>query len=120
MEEIRLRYEALIAKKTGLPVDFLQRVWAGRYSPETHLFYRNKSGGIEAKWANELDMWKKITEAYLFWFTVPDTMQHLFWDVIYKLQLQTPDFDDADMGFKIWLLEKSNPNGLLGAFRDVF
>ncbi len=107
-------YEALIAKKTGLPLDFLQRAWAGQYSPETHLFYRNKQGSMEANWANVLEMWKKITEGYLFWFTVPEGMQHLFWETIYKLQLQTPDYKDADIGFKLWLADKGSPGGLLG------
>ena len=109
MEAIRDQYQQIIAQMTGLPVGFLRQAWKGDYSPKKHFFQCGKNGTFECRWVHDVTLMEKMTMAYLLWHSVPDGLKQEFWKAMFASYLQTPEFAEAPMPFRVWLFLKRFP-----------
>ena len=108
MEDIRDQYQQIVARTTGLPAAFLRQAWKGDYSPKNH-FFRYDNGILECCWVHDVTLMEKMTVAYLLWHSVPDGLTQEFWKAMFTSYLQTPEFAEAPMPFRVWLFLKRFP-----------
>ena len=99
----------MVAGIAGLPVDFLRQIWKGDYSPKIHFFQCGENEIFECRWVHDVTLMEKLTMAYLFWHSVPDGLKQEFWKTMFTSYLQTPEFAEAPMPFRVWLFFKRFP-----------